>query len=401
MLLAQAQDLLGGQREHREQAVLPADRGQVERPDLPRGGELVAHLAHAGAHRVELIGPLRDQRGIGEHQPDRRRAVIGRHRPGRAGQRIAVREDRRKLARLLRHHVDRADAVAVEAEILVAAIGDDRLGHFGEDPAYAVGIPLHPLAEALVGKVEQRQHAVLRDELGDLVPFGRRIVDAGGIVAAAVEQDRIARRRIAQRGAQRFHIRRAVGRGVLEIPRLEPEVLQDLRVVGPARRTHQHFADARPLGQRRRQPYRAGAAGGLHALNPALHRGIFAEHERHQRMDELHVALGAEISFRILFLDQLALGRLDRTEHRRAALAGAVDADAEVDLVGPRVLVVQLDQREQRVGRLGGDGLEHGGRSMATAMRYRKGQSCPPREIPRGFRTEADRAFRRTSCSRH
>ena len=46
---------------------------------------------------------------------------------------------------------------------------------------------------------------------------------------------------------------------------------------------------------------------------------------------------------------------LDRAEHRRVALSGLVDADAKVDFRRPRIGVVELDQREQRVGGLLGE----------------------------------------------
>ena len=91
-------------------------------------------------------------------------------------------------------------------------------------------------------------------------------------------------------------------------------------------------------------------------------------------------ALGAEVGFGGLLVDQLALGGLDRAEHRGFALTGAVDADAEVDLVGTRIGVVELDQREERVGRLLGESFEHGGALMPMLPPARKRRLCvlPP-----------------------
>jgi len=139
------------------------------------------------------------------------------------------------------------------------------------------------------------------------------------------------------------------------------QILENLCMVRPARRAHPHGTDAGTPGQRGREPHRAGAAGGLHAFDPPAHGRVgLAEDIGHQRVDELHVALGAEVGLGILLIDQLLLGRLDRGEHRRVALPGAIDAYPEVDLVGARIGTIELDQGEERVGRLLGKCLEHG-----------------------------------------
>ncbi len=70
-------------------------------------------------------------------------------------------------------------------------------------------------------------------------------------------------------------------------------------------------------------------------------------------MDEAQVAFRAEIGFAVLLLDQRAFRRLDRREHRRAPVIGAIDAHAKVDLVAARIVGIHLDQRQQRIGRLG------------------------------------------------
>jgi hypothetical protein len=69
-------------------------------------------------------------------------------------------------------------------------------------------------------------------------------------------------------------------------------------------------------------------------------------------MDEAHVALGAEVGFGVLNLQQLFLGGLHRLEHGRGAGVGAVDAHAQVNLVLAGVRIVELDQRQKRVGGL-------------------------------------------------
>ena len=57
---------------------------------------------------------------------------------------------------------------------------------------------------------------------------------------------------------------------------------------------------------------------------------------------------------------QDVLGILDRSEDRGFAGIGAIDPYAQIDLVGAIVGVVELDQREERIGRLGFEVLKHG-----------------------------------------
>ena len=266
------------------------------------------------------------------------------------------------LARIAGHDVERADAVAVEPEVLVAAIGDQRLGHAGEHFAHAIGVLIHPVAKPLVGQIEHRQQRLFGKQRGNLVPLRGRVIDPCRVVAAAVEHDRIAALRRRDSRTQSVHVNRAIGSGMREGLQIKRQVGEDLRVVGPARRTHPHPRNARLLCQPQRQPHSAGAAGGLHPLDPAPKTGaktgiVPAEDVRHQRMDEAHIAFGAEIAFGILRFQQPRFGRLDRVEHRGIALPGAIDPHPEINLVGARIRIVELDQREQRIGRLLGQGI--------------------------------------------
>ena len=56
-----------------------------------------------------------------------------------------------------------------------------------------------PSAKPLVGEVEQRQEAAAVDRVGQLLPLLGRRVDAGRVVAAAVEQDDVAGRHLLDR----------------------------------------------------------------------------------------------------------------------------------------------------------------------------------------------------------
>ena len=69
-------------------------------------------------------------------------------------------------------------------------------------------------------------------------------------------------------------------------------------------------------------------------------------------MDKAHIAFRAKVCLGILFGEEFLLRRFHRREDRGRPIVGAVDADAEVDLVGARVRIVELDEREKRVGGL-------------------------------------------------
>ena len=124
-------------------------------------------------------------------------------------------------------------------------------------------------------------------------------------------------------------------------------------MVGPAGGAHPHPRHPGAFGQSQGQPHRAGAAGGLHPIDAPIHRRIRgAKHIGHQRMNKAHIALWPEIGLGDLRLNQSLFRRLDRAEHRGIALAGAIDPDAKVNLIGPWIIVVKLDQREQRISGL-------------------------------------------------
>ena len=140
------------------------------------------------------------------------------------------------------------------------------------------------------------------------------------------------------------------------------DIAENLRVIGPAGRAHMDFGHPGILRQRHRQTHRAGAARGLHPLEPPAHGCIRAENIRHQRIDKTDIAFRPQIAFGILRIDERLFRRLDRAEHRGGALAGAIDAHAKVNLVRAFVSGVEFDQRQQRIGRLGFESVQHGAR---------------------------------------
>ncbi len=196
---------------------------------------------------------------------------------------------------------------------------------------------------------------------------------------------------------------------MVEGDRLHAQIFENLRVVGPAR--HAEMDPRRPgaLRQRQRQTDGTGAARGLHPRDAPTHRRVLAENIGHQRLDEAHIAFGPEVALGILLLEQPGFRALDGGKHRGRALAGAIDADPEVDLVLAIVVGVQFDQREQRIGGLGLELFEHGAsmppavdpgnrKTSAFRQRFYRGGKAVLSRAP--IRTEASAVPWRTSYSR-
>ena len=251
------------------------------------------------------------------------------------------------------HHVSRSNAVAVKSEVLVAAIGDQCFGNRRKDFTQPIGVRLHAASKALIGQIDDRQHCSIGQPAGNLIPLRIGIVDPGGVVAAAVQQECVSGRSLSDRKSQRIHVDQTRLGRMNEAFELQPEIGNDLRMVWPTGRAHPDTLHTRALGQCQRNPHRAGAAGGLHTVDPPAKRRIgLAEYPRHQCMDKAHVAFWAKVSLGILRIEQHLFCRLDCAKHWRIALSGPVDADAKIDLGGTRIFVVELDQRKKRVGGL-------------------------------------------------
>ena len=71
------------------------------------------------------------------------------------------------------------------------------------------------------------------------------------------------------------------------------------------------------------------------------------------------IALLADIGLGLLFFEQAPLRLFDRRHHRRGAACVAINAHAQIDLVGAAILAEHLDDLQERVGRLRGDGFDH------------------------------------------
>jgi hypothetical protein len=140
--------------------------------------------------------------------------------------------------------------------------------------------------------------------------------------------------------------------------RLQADRPHDRRVIGPGRRAQPHPGiGLGPPDQLGQHPHGTRAARRLHRPDAILRR--VAEHQgRHAGVEPI-VAGKVEIALGRLGLEQPALGVAHGGHDRRAPLAIVVDADAEVDLVRPRVGSDRSHDRVDGVRRCGLEGLEH------------------------------------------
>ena len=259
---------------------------------------------------------------------------------------------------------DGAAALAVHAHALGERVGDEErepgVGHRARHP----GVFGHAVAIALVGEVEVGHELALAQQRDQDVPLRARQVDAGRVVAAGVQQHDAARRQRAQRVEHRVEAHAAARRVVVRIAvDLEAGALEHRAVVVPGRVADPDLArreeavdelgaDAQAAARadrldRRDAPARHGLVPG--AEKQLLHRAA-AVGRALDRLVRLGTAGG----------DDLGLGAPHRLEHRDAALVVEVDADRQVDLVRPRILLEGLVQAQDRIAGIGFDVLEHG-----------------------------------------
>ena len=140
---------------------------------------------------------------------------------------------------------------------------------------------------------------------------------------------------------------------------LEPGAAQQGNMIGPGRIRHPHLRiGARPQDQAGRNAQAAGAARGLDRTQ-AIGIACVAERQVLHPRIELRIARRADIGLAVLRIDDALLGLLDDVEDRRFPLRCAKHADAEIDLLGTRVVLMLGDQSEDGVGRRGLQGFKH------------------------------------------
>lgn len=216
--------------------VVPAARGAAPLQPL---AQAAAHLHDPAAHRAQIGLPLRKQRGVVEDPRRDARAVRGRVRdlgPLQDGQlRRHVRGCRGRLWARRGDEVERACALAVQAEVLCEGLRDAQLEALRDEVADRPGIAGEVTGgEALVRAVEKGEVPCLTHGGGDLLPLVLGWVDTGGVVSAGVEKDDGAPRCGAEGIEHAGDVEAPGGRREVGVGgSAEVDVGEDLCVVGP------------------------------------------------------------------------------------------------------------------------------------------------------------------------
>ena len=367
MRLAQHRHLRRREPAIGEQSALLQDRRDIRAGVVAAHQPLIQRVAHgqdAQPHRLHLIAPARLQFGAAQDIGHQRGAMRGRRGIQVADHALALPDQALRLARVARHHQQRAHTFPIQREILRERHGhEQRQPRIGENPR-AKGILLDAIRKPLVGQVDERDQPVLAMQPGQLAPLRGREVHAGGVVAASVQHRHRTRRQRAQRRAHAGEIQPASRRVVIRIiGQAQPGGGEHARVVGPARRAEGHRGAGRQLreqfaahAQRARAAQRVDrrhAPGGHHIATGAEHQGGGGFAQAAQ-------PLGHDVRPVRRAPDQVQLGIAHRVEQRNAALGIVVHADAEIDLLRPRIGGELLDGDQHGVQRHRCDAIKQG-----------------------------------------
>jgi len=267
----------------------------------------------------------------------------------------------RSCRRPAQHH-QHPGAITIQTETLGAGQGHKRGLADVQQGAHTRHIRLDPIAQARIGQVDQRRQAPARRDRSDFPPSLQRQVSPRRIVAAAVQEDDIARPRLGQGHVQRFDVRMSVVVQVREGLRLQAHGLDQRQVRRPGRDAD---PDARlRIGQSdylQRQPQGAGTARRLDAPQPSG-RSAFQPWEGRllKAQGELAIARRADIALGRLYVQDGLFGGLNRRHDGDAAALVAIGADAQINLVWSRVRLHQHTQFHQGIGAGGRQAIKHG-----------------------------------------
>ena len=275
---------------------------------------------------------------------------------------------------------ERAAALAVHAHALGKRVRDEESQPgIGQGP-HRISILGDAIAETLVGQVEIRQQLAIAQHRDQRIPLRSTQVDPGRVVAAGVQQHDAALGQAAQGVEHRVETQPAAGRIEIRVAvDLETAALEHRAVVVPGR-----VADPdRRVGQPGLEEISADfeptrRTHGLYRRDPTGGDRRMARPE--QQLGDLgaagRVALHRQVGLGACGGQDAGLGQLHAGQHRQPALLVEIDADRQVDLGRPRIGVVGIDQREDRIARIGLDMFEHRGLSRGWSPDYRAVTAC-------------------------
>ena len=367
VIVAQAVDLFFGEAGEAEHAALVGDEGEIHLGGFGGHGvdELFAHGIDAGAHGGDVFGPDGAEVGIPEDGGDEAGAMGGRIGVIDADAEFGVAHGFAGGIGCLGDDGHGADALVVEAEVFGEAGGDEHFhAGFGEG-AKSEGILLDAVAEALVGEVEEGEESAIDGDGGEFLPLLGGGVFAGGIVTAGVEEDDVAGGDLPEGGDHVVEGEFASGLIVVGIGgEFDAGGGEDTLVVSPGGVAHpEPCLGEGALDEIAGDAEASGAAGGLGGEGAAGMREIafFTE----EKIDDGVIVFGEAGHGEVATagrgdVGDDSFGAEDGFEGGCFSFVVDVDAGAEVDFTGMGILVERFGEAEDRIGRGGFDGFEHG-----------------------------------------
>ena len=264
-----------------------------------------------------------------------------------------------------RHDGECAHAFVIHAEVFGIRAGHQQFGIVFRKRAQTVCVFFQAVGKALVGKVKQRQPAFFGRHFGQRVPLFGCGVDAGRVVAAAVQQHHVACLRLRQIFQQPRPIQ-AVRLFVViaVIADVHAHRVENGVVVRPGGRGNPHvFRIGLAFDEFGRHAQRTGATQTLRgfgtffcndfvsrAKQQFLRGGVIGGH-----------AVDGQVVFGVFLCQQARFGFFNGFQNRCLSLRVFIHADAQIDFFGAGFGFEGFAQAQNRVGRRGLDVVEQHG----------------------------------------
>ncbi|MNP26957.1 hypothetical protein D3C76_1198410 [compost metagenome] len=182
-------------------------------------------------------------------------------------------------------------------------------------------------------------------------------------MAAAVEQDHIARLRFAQACQQTVKVESVISRVVVSVfTHFQTCRVEDALMVRPAWVAHPDGFYAGIFGEEiRRHAQGTGTARGLCGAGTFIadNRVAFAEQQLLSATTKFRDAVDAEVVFGIFVFQQILLSFFNAGQYRGLAGLIFIDTNTQVDFSRAVIGTKQIGQAQNRVGRGGGNVLKH------------------------------------------
>ncbi len=236
------------------------------------------------------------------------------------------------------------------AEVLIAGIGDQRMGNALREKSDAGDIPVPTPPQSLIGRIHQRHETASGDDFRGQFPksgAGSTPVGLWQQACNSTASPGVASCRADRSASGRWPVSAApwVSTGTIRRPAAVNRGIWFGQVGTPSQIRRPGRVPASRSAARRRAPVPPTVCSPRRVIKSQCLLG--------QEPNEKGVAVVAPIGLGGLLLDQATLRLLDGREYRRVPVRIAIDADTQVHLPWPTVCPKAPDQRQQGVRRRG------------------------------------------------